>query len=335
MKRIEYDLLKTAIFGSLKTFEEDGVIKMRRFTDKQMEHFDETLNYINKPKKCRASSGMNIDFYTDSTAVKLDLNCYVASSQAACYVDIYVDGIMKGHFGYNAKEDGKISAELELGAGKKRVTIWLPCLFDVNIVDFSLDEGACFEPAKKDCNIMFLGDSITQGYTSEFSSLTYTNIITRHLNAHCINHGIGAAVFDASDLDTDFPFRPDIIFVAYGTNDWYHSADKDLAINADAFYQKLCKLFPQAKIYAILPIWRANIARVSEIATMSFDEMHTVLADICNKYNVDVIDGRELTPHCAKFFRPDGTHPNEMGFLQYGENLYRAIRKETKNENHI
>ena len=330
MKRIEYKILKPAIFGSVNTYEEDGVLKLRRFTKKQLEHFDATLNYINKPKKSKASSGMNIDFYTDSTVLEIDLNCYVASSQNPCFIDIYVDGIMEGHFGYKAKEDGKINARLELGEGKKQVTIWLPCLFEANMVDFRLDDGAVFEPAKKDCNVLFLGDSITQGYTSEFPSLTYTNIITRKLNAHSINHGIGAGLFDASDLDEDFPFEPDKIFVAYGTNDWYHSGDRDLPQNANAFYQKLCRLYPNAQIYAILPIWRGNLVEKGKNATMSFEEMHVLLADICKNYNVTVIDGMELTPHYEGFFLPDLTHPNEMGFLHYGENLYKAIRKENK-----
>lgn len=327
MKKIEFSLLKSSIFGSVNTFEEDGAIKLRRFTDKQMKHFDDTLNYIDKPRKSRASSGMNIDFYTDSPVIKLELSCRVASSQPLCYVDVYVDNIMTNHFGCNTKEDTRICTEFEVGKGKKRVTIWLPCLFDASISEFAIEDGACFEPAKKDCNIMFLGDSITQGYTTEFPSLTYTNIVTNRMNAHCINQGIGGALFDKSDLDEELPFEPDIIFVAYGTNDWYHSGDRDLGKNADSFYQKLCSIYPKTKIYAILPIWRANIPRVSEIATMGFDEMHTVLENICRKYNVETIDGRKLTPHHEKFFLPDGTHPNEMGFLQYGENLYKVIEK--------
>ena len=332
MKKIGFDLLKSSIFGSINTFEENGAIKLRRFTDKQMKHFDATLNYIDKPRKCRASSGMNIDFYTDSTTVKFKLNCYVASSQSLCYIDIYTDGVMNGHFGYDAKENGRVSTEFEVGNGKKRVTIWLPCLFEISIANFEIDDNAYFEPAKKDCSIMFLGDSITQGYTTEFPSLTYTNIVTSRMNAHGINQGIGGALFDESDLDAELLFQPDIIFVAYGTNDWYHSADRDLVTNADAFYKRLCSIYPKTKIYAILPIWRANIAKVSEIATMSFEEMHIILENICNKYSVGIINGLELTPHCAEFFRSDGTHPNEIGFLQYGENLYNIIRN-TYHEN--
>ena len=70
--RIEYEILKKAVFGIVDSFEENGSLVLRRFTKKQMEFFDETENYIHKSLKGKSSSCMNIDFYTDSASVKID-----------------------------------------------------------------------------------------------------------------------------------------------------------------------------------------------------------------------------------------------------------------------
>lgn len=51
MRIIGFNSLKSSIFGSVNTFEENGVIKLRRFTDKQIKRFDAALNYIDKPRK--------------------------------------------------------------------------------------------------------------------------------------------------------------------------------------------------------------------------------------------------------------------------------------------
>ncbi len=326
MRKIQNDVLKTAVFGSVNTFEENGILKMYRFTDKEFKYFEENENYIHRFKKGKASSGINIDFYTDATLMKISMNCYVASSQTPCFVDVYVDGIMKEHFGYNVKEAGTIEKEIEFSCGVKRVTVWLPCLFEAQITEFLLN-GEMFKPAEKERKLLFFGDSITQGYTSEFPSLTYTNIVTRELNAESVNRGIGAALFDAEVPSDELPFTPEMVFVAYGTNDWAHSGERDFSANAKAYIERICKIYPNAEKYVILPVWRGLLEEKGKNAVMSFDEMHILLAQICKAYDVEVIDGMKLVPHRAEFFKADMTHPNEMGFLHYGNNLLKGISK--------
>lgn len=60
---------------------------------------------------------------------------------------------------------------------------------------------------------------------------------------------------------------------------------------------------------------------------MSFKEMHILLAEICRSFDVKVIDGMNLVPHCKEFFKADMTHPDEKGFLHYGNNLLKGISK--------
>ena len=241
--RIENQELKKAIFGAVDIWEEDGMLKMCRFTKRQLEFFDETKNYVEKPKKSRASAGMRMDFYTDSRNLDLELSCFVASSQGLCYADIYADGFMVAHCGYSAKENRRFQAAAELGEGRKRVTVYFPCLFGPSIISAQLDDGAEFTPVIPSEKFLFVGDSITQGYISEFPSLTYPNLLCSALDAECVNQGIGGAYFLDGDLDEDLPYAPDRVFVAYGTNDWSHGYD--IVGNATVYLEKLCGIYPQ------------------------------------------------------------------------------------------
>ena len=328
--KIENSLIKTALFGALQIPEGNGILMPRRFTDKQFEYFIKTENYIHKLWKGRSGAGINLDFLTDSEDVNLKVRCFSAGPHPFCYFDVYIDGILKKHIGYTKKDaDKEVEISLKLNNQKKRITIYFPTFFGVDILDFNINDGAFFEPAKKECKIMFFGDSITQGYITPFPSLTYTNIVARSLNADCVNQGIGAGVFNENDLDKNFPYVPDTVIVAYGTNDWTHN--RNIEMEASIYLDKLIKIYPKSKIYVILPIWRCSYKIYEEHTTVTFDEMHDNLKCACEKFKkVTVIDGRTLVPHLPEFFNPDGTHPNELGFLHYGENLLKIIRENEK-----
>lgn len=321
---IEFSELKKAFSGAVDFIEKNGCLCPRRFTKKQFDHFVDTENYIHKLWKGKSCSGMDIDFYTDSEYLKLDTFCYTASSQSYCYFDVYVDG--KHHYscGYDAAENTDFEVFTKLPSGYKRVTVYLPCLFGVDIKSFELSENSGFEPYKKTRKLLFLGDSITQGYTAEHPSLTYTSIVSRGLNAEGVNHGIGANVFNDKDLDPDLPYSPDIIFVAFGTNDWTHN--RDIKTESQKYLSELIKIYPHSKIYVILPIWRGRLSEHEAKTTVTFSEMHDILKCACEDFaKVRIIDGRDLVPNDPKLFRPDTTHPNENGFNYYGNELLKAI----------
>jgi len=322
--KIENNELIKALSGALRTEEKDGALRMFRFTEKQCEYFAATENYIHKPMKSRATAGMNFDFYTDADSISIEAIGTRASGQSYCYIDVYVDGEIAGHFGFIDRETKKFSFSMELKQGRKRVAVYLPCLFGVEISNFELSDGAAFEPVKKDKKFMFFGDSITHGYITEYPSLSYPNIVSRYFDAECVNQGVGAGLFDANDLDEDFPYKPDKVFVAYGTNDWYHSID--VKITAKEYYEKLCRIFKDSKIYAIIPIWRVNYKEKEEITNMKFFDFREELTKICEQFeNVTIIDGFELVPHDDEYFCEDGTHPNTKGLVSYGEQLVKKV----------
>lgn len=326
--KLHFDEIKKILFGALYTEEKDGLFIAHRFETWQEELFDQTLDYINKPLKTKATASMQLDFYTDAKRLTLSYQTVLGSGSNACFTDVYVDGIMRAHEGYFSQEERAEQIDLDLtpyGTGKKRVTVYLPNLFGMRIRSMVLAEASVVEPAQKSCKLLAVGDSITQGYTAVFPSLSYVNVLGRLLNADVLNQGIGGARFEACDIERGVSFAPDLITVAYGTNDW--SRGRDIETNARAYLKALTALYPTTPVYVILPLWRGDVAK-KELAIIPFEETHVILRRVCEGFpTITVVDGREIVPHFPEFFMPDTLHPNDLGFVLYGENLYRKIAK--------
>ena len=324
--KIEFNTLKQMIFGAIDVWEEDGFVRMCRFSKSQKQFFDETFDRLCKPIKACASSNMYMDFYTDSENFEISTECIVASGKSGCWFDIYVDDIMVDNFGYPEREDKSVDYSLKLNPGNKRITVYFSGLYETKIKYVKLDDGASITTLKKDRKLLFLGDSITQGYITEHPSLAYTDVVTRKLGAEGVNQGIGGNIFNKDDLDENLSFKPDTVFVAFGTNDWALGLEVDEHVTE--FFDKLTKIYSDCPIYVLLPIWRTNIDQVikeKELST-NFEQMHENLRAACKGYdNIKVIDGYKLLPHSPEFLCDDGVHPNTKGFVMYGTALTQSI----------
>lgn len=323
--QINFENLKTALYGAATLGEDGGYLRPRRFTGKQLEYFAQEGSSTKKQGNSISGAGMHLDFYTDTQFVCMETYCVRATTVGYCYFDIYVDCEYYTSVETMPGDEGEVKVFAELPAGKKRVTIFFPAFYEINIKSFEVSDGATFEKTEKSCRILFLGDSITQGYTALHPSRSYANIVTRGLNAHCINQGIGGNVFNHNDIDPDLDFSPDTIFVAYGINDWIKNCD--IKTEAHKYLDKLTNIYPDTKIYAILPIWLGGIQDAEEKTTISFEKMHETIAEVYAEFkNITVINGLELVPHDLGCFRPDKVHPQEEGFKHYGENLLKIIK---------
>lgn len=74
----------------------------------------------------------------------------------------------------NLPEEGKI--RFDLPKGKKRVRLYCPVDAEIRIKNFRSDKFC--EPYAKGLNVLWIGDSITQGAGSFMSSQTYVNIVS-------------------------------------------------------------------------------------------------------------------------------------------------------------
>lgn len=233
---------------------------------------------------------------------------------------------MTGHYGESDMwiKNGEI--KIELPEGRHRVTVYFPCLAAAELRNISLSDGSEITPAKKKLKMLCVGDSITQGYDAEYPSLCYANFIADEFNADMVNQAIGGDRFNPEHIDANMSFSPDIITVAYGTNDWSGATRENFERNLTGYFAKLAEHFSKSKIFVITPIWRADGNRVTKLGT--FDEACAMIDAEASKYkNITVIDGTKLTPRVNAFYSDLRLHPNDMGYAIYSKNLIAELRK--------
>ena len=169
------------------------------------------------------------------------------------------------------------------------------------------------------------GDSITQGYDARCPSRTYPNQLADALDAEMINKGIGGDRFRPELLAGPDPFPPDLLTIAYGTNDWSGNLSHDeLRSQTDLFCRKLLALYPDVPVAAILPLWRSDFREIRNAGTL--EDAGETFRSIYSKYpRIRMIDGFSLIPHDTSLFSDGYLHPNDSGFLLLSENLIRQI----------
>ena len=187
-----------------------------------------------------------------------------------------------------------------------------------------LDDGATFAPHQYDVNFLFIGDSITQGWASKYDSLSYAWRVTRHFNARTVNQGIGGAYFHEDCFDR-IDFTPDVVFVAYGTNDFgrYKTYDEFRA-HAAAHLRLIADEYRHAKIFVISPIWRDKRDGKS---MGTFEGCCAIVEQEAEALELIHIDGLDLVPPIPEFFGDAYLHPNDEGFSLYAENLIVKLEK--------
>ena len=131
---------------------------------------------------------------------------------------------------------------------------------------------------------------------------------------------------DKKSLDRDLPFEPDIITVAYGTNDWSQKEASIYIRRCTEFYEALCANYPNVPIFAITPIWRLDSCEEKKMG--AFENTEKFIREVCASYkNVTVVNGLELFPRDTDLFADGRLHPNDKGFECYFENLYKKVKE--------
>ena len=214
---------------------------------------------------------------------------------------------------------------------ENRVTFVFPTSFAVGIRKITLDENSLILNIKKEKTFVFLGDSITEGAECFDPEWTYFNQLTRHYNANGYNFAISGSTFNDHDLDGEFNFSPDVIFIANGTNSYCMGTDEkehaftELERNMLITLNSCKKYFPKAQIIALLPIWRSDESGPK----FSLKETSEKMKDIYQKFDISIIiiDCYDFIKHNSKYFSNSdlALHPNTSGHKQYGKKLLKTI----------
>lgn len=333
--KLTYEQLCSAALGVAYATEEADGVHFHRFTREQ----EAVYARRGMPMQIKpfATAGVVLSFRTDSQTLVIKGSFQEAWSRAYCSVDVIVDGAYIGsadNFSHLKlvppyTEISGLSKTFEktfaLGSGEKAVKVYLPYTASAVLEEAVLADGSSFEPICTQRKILFYGDSITQGYDALRPMNRYAARLADALGAEEINKAIGGEQFFPELTQLKDPVDPDMIVVAYGTNNWGLGQREDLLKDAPAVYTALRENYPNAKLYALLPLWRREREEIR--AYGSFDQMRQDLREIAESIpGMTVIDCYDFIPHEPKYFADLRLHPTDEGFAIYAEKLLEAMK---------
>ena len=306
--------LKKIYFGAY-SFEEtkDGYLQAFQYTKQQMEYFKGALDFWYD--RCMATTVKTLEFTTEATQLSFDYKFFWKGSEDS--FELWINELAAEiEYVKDLPLEGTISWTLP--AGKKQVVIYLPSDATVLIKNFTINDTPI--PAVKKPKVLWLGDSITQGYGPLRSAHTYVSVANRLLNYDIINQGIGGYIYDKKSLMKMEGYTPDKIIVALGTNQYGSPNMNDV----EEYYERLIEIYGNTiPILCISPVWRGDHPEEFDI----FERFCNNIKKIAGSYkNITVIDGFTLVPHRSEYYI-DNLHPNCLGTEEYGRNLVEAIRK--------
>ena len=191
--------------------------------------------------------------------------------------------------------------------------------------------------------ILWMGDSITNGYGSQFNN-SFATLVPLHLDCNYINEAIDGealAVYSGDetlrtplvDHYVNMPDEADAVCVAIGSNDWNygHSPFGDMT-SADkyTFYgalkilcEGLMKKYLGKPIVFFTPIKRIQNDSPKYYETNSrgktLEDYANAIKEVCGFYGIPVLDLfnecmiNPLIPEIKEAYIPDGVHPNIHG----------------------
>ena len=322
--KADLELLRKLIHGATVT-ENDGIYQFSRFTEEQLSTYSGNRDFL---QKSSSTSSVRMEFETDAASVTLDVAAAPGSSRNFYYFDIMVNGVLVQYSGEESCLDQpEFRLEIPLDGKKNRVCIYFPNLVKISLKQVVFEGASVIEPIQKKLRVVSFGDSITQGYDAYHPSLAYANQIADALDADLRNKGIGGEIFNPELASHCEPQPPDLITVAYGTNDWVRCTSKDqLIYNAEHFFRNIANNYPGVPVLVILPIWRNDFNQTTAVGT--FEEAREIVRNAGSKYpDNQIIDGIELVPHLDECYRADGLHPNDFGFQFMGKNMLKYLPK--------
>ncbi len=306
-----FEELRSAVFGAAETREEEGVLCFSKTTAEQTEAWRRAAEWI--VPNVLATTGIRLDFHTDSPEAAVE-------TAGGSKYEVLVDGLLTHQFRLG---EGNRRFFFSLPEGEHRVTIVLPSHGEGGrIRSVETAEGASFRPHTHREKILFLGDSITQGWNSVYDSLSFAWQVTLGRDADSVIQGIGGAFFLPESV-TDFGLKPDTVIAAWGTNDFsfFRSAEV-LSEKAEETFRRIGSIYGDARIYAVTPTWRRD--EKTDRPMGSFALCRETVRAAAERQGIAVIDGYALYPHRDEFMADD-VHPNDLGFGQYAANLTRMI----------
>ena len=305
----------TRIYFGAYAFREtaDGYLQAFQYSDAQMAYFRSAFDFWYD--RCMASTAKTLEFSTDAREISFDYRIIWEGSQDSFELCVD-DQITDIRYIKDLPKEGRL--RFALPGEKRDIIVYLPA--DATVLIKRCDIPGTWTPAQKKEKVLWLGDSITQGYGPLRSGQTYVSVANRLLNYDIINQGIGGYVYDKNSLMRMEGYAPDKIIVALGTNQFGTESMKDV----EDFCETLIGLYGDSiPVLCVTPLWRGDVKDGLPRLTRFCENVRT----IAGKYrNVRIVDGFKMVPHLSEYFLDD-LHPNALGAETYGRNLVEEIRR--------
>lgn len=338
---LELQEMKRIVYGGLVWEKEPGSFTFTRMTEKQHGYFTREEDARFKARM-QCTAGICLDFYTDSDRLDFAYEICGMADRDMVQLDICQNGVRTGGIiqkpGKNTS--GAIRHQIDRDGHRwNRITVWLPYMSSIVVKDINLAPGASLRtleegdpggefPGRRRKKLLCFGDSITQGYDALHPSQSYAVRIARFFDWELWNAGLSGYIFDAGLLDAGLPFRPDIITVAFGTNDWNWAETKEEAVrNAGAYFDKIRELYPGCPVFYLSPLWRGDAG--VPVRAGAFRPFCRALQKAAQERGIEIIDGYLAAPHSEDALADRILHPNDEGmaccceyvagrFMEYG-----------------
>lgn len=325
---LNLEQIKAVTSGTENIFIENGRFCFHRFSA-------EEAKVINNPNLLY-TSGVQMEFKTDGNLLKLKVDTKEKNGIRSYFAfDIFENGLkignvqnfdeeLSGNYANQKYGLGEYEGKFSLRVGDKVIKIVFPHSVIAEIEEIELLNATYILPIIKQKNIIFYGDSITQGYDSLHPSNTYAYRLSDTLNATLKNKALGGAIFSPKLVNVKNDYNPDYIVVAYGTNDWNRSSKTEFINAVSEFLDNLRNNYPYSPVYIISPIWRKDFNNYTKFG--SFFELEKTIKKLCDgKTDITFISGFDLVPHKEECFGDLKIHPSDCGFKHYFDNLIKFI----------
>jgi len=309
-----------AFFKGILRIEDRGPegLELHRTTARQLARLDRLTPVFGVRGRCLA--GIQLALRTDATQLELALTLHPGARRSFALA-VTVDGVPRHPFCETEQPDGPLEVMVRLADADaprrpREVRLLFPPSRPAWLRRAVLDGATTAEPLPaKPRRLLCLGDSITQGMEALSPLAPYPTALAEAWNAELLNQGIGGHIFDAAYIDENLPFTPDLVTIAYGTNDWSRGLSPDAVRRAAAAcLARIADLWPCARVALLTPFWRACQADTKAGGTLA--DIRAAIAAAPSgaaAARCTVLAGETLIPNEARYFS-DGTHPNDLGF---------------------
>jgi len=334
--RLSFEQIKSATTGISRIKEEADGIFFYRFSEEEEALYRQKRSE-SMTMKTFSTSGVRLRFRTDSRYLDLKVTVAKGSGRKYFSFDLSVNGKFVDSLNNYAQLEmippkfttldvpqGDFEKRFLLCEGEKEIKIDFPWSSVGILRELSLEDGAGFTPVRAEKTLLVYGDSITHGYDALHPCNKYITRLADALGAQEQNKAIGGEVF-FPELAAIRNEAPDYVTVAYGTNDWSKTETYEIFRERCAsFYRNLSENYPDAVIFAIAPIWRADFEANKKVG--KFSAVEETIREVCSELkNVRVIAGFDLVDKDPAVYADFRLHPNDIGFDSYFKNLRNGV----------